>query len=446
MNLILKDAFEYSGKPTFQGLIKAEKKGEGFYKKYSEFIEALEPKNIYNIISNTTRNIATSYFRLKGLLSNTHHSQHINFTQVFFQENSKEDLDFHLSDVNKNGEDGQYKINPNSSALHPHNIHLHHFEGVEFNETIQQFMKEEGNPLIKLSNFLETYFSTKIANSTDHHYFDHFKHKTCVSALKKKLLQSYFYEHIFGFINNIKYKHGKILKKINDYLELELELMHTKKDKKSGNSSGGDEIIRMFEIADHFITSHLSNVIVDEEEKKAYEDFKNYYTLFMRSFNFNSDIVELFSSRVFEQIYKHLRSYFYLNQNKSEGISIDEKTEKINKKLILVSSHDFYLTSNLWFLGVNANQFNYEYNDEINLLLHYENNELFLELKYNDKEIVPDFCEKDPNRINVCKFDKYMEFIQKRIHKEELLEDFCNLKIDKFPEYIDRVSHLKDDL
>ncbi len=120
--------------------------------------------------------------------------------------------------------------------------------------------------------------------------------------------------------------------------------------------------------------------------------------------------------------------------------------EKIKKKLILISSHDTHLSANIWFLGINGNLYDYNFNDELNLILHYEDNELFLEIKYNDRTIVPQFCEKHPKRENICQFESYIDFIKKRIHKEELLNDFCNEVIEKFPEYLERENLIKDDL
>jgi len=100
----------------------------------------------------------------------------------------------------------------------------------------------------------------------------------------------------------------------------------------------------------------------------------------------------------------------------------------------------------MWFLGINANSYDYNFNDELTLILHYQDNELFMEIKYNDKFVLPEFCERHPKRPNLCVFDKYIEFIKKRIHNDGLLNDFCNEVIDKFPAYLERESHFKEDL
>lgn len=470
---------------------------------------------------------------MKGILSNTQHREHINFHEIFhnssflnknFSNQISENVDFNVNLSEQDFIETKNIIFKNLTYIHDHSIHKHHFENIDFNETIQLFLKEEGNSIKRITKFLTKNFNTFIPSEKDMHYFGQLKNQKCAKAILTKFFDSFLFEHILDFLNKIKDKHGETLKRFYDYLENKENEIY-EKDKRSLKAYKSHEYLKLFIISDFIVSSYLSDLKLSEDEKKAYEDLKGYYNLVIRSINFSSDVVELFSSKIFEEIVKEIKSYIKLFKDKSNDLilykkglfkenknsndfynnkeKIDKniesiineeiseinkkrKDQKINinliknnkqekeskdnldmkknhpklentkeveiniknlvKKLILISSHDTHISANMWFLGINANSHDYNYNDELTLILHFEDEEMYLEIKYNDKTVVPDFCERHPKKSNICVFDKYLDFIEKRIHRDELLNDFCNEVIDKFPAYLERKTNIKDDL
>ena len=348
----------------------------------------------------------TTYFKLKGLLSNTKHAGHLNFTNLFHNKTNWKNESFHE---------------------------------INFNVTLDNLFKDQKNSILKITNFLKYNFNTIIPKSEDTHYFGHLRNRMCSKTIIKKFFDSFLFKHIQDFLVNIKAKHSKTLKKFYEYFENKDNKNISEDERLALKNYDRHEHLKLFIISDFIVASHLSDLELTQEEKNTISDLKGYYSLIIKSINFSSDVVELFSSKLFEGIINEIKEFYYL-KNKEKS-----KTKKIKKKLILVSSHDTYISANLWFLGVNGNEFDYSYNDELNLILHLINNELLLEIKYNNKTVVPQFCERDPIYTNFCEFKKYMEWLEKRVHREELLNDFCNEDIEKFPSYSERTSHLNDE-
>ena len=194
-------------------------------------------------------------------------------------------------------------------------------------------------------------------------------------------------------------------------------------DKKLVKEFSRHEYFKLMIISDFITAGYLSDLKhkLTQEEINVFQDMQSYYLMTVRAGHYDSDIIELFSSRIFEEIIREIKGYVKIfNENKNKNTDEDNKKilEKINKKLLLVSSHDTYISYHIYFLGINGNNFNYDYNDELSLILHYDEKrkELFLEIKYNDKRIVAEYCQKDPNRENICEFESYLHFIEKRIH------------------------------
>jgi len=329
--------FEYTGKPTFQGLLNAERKGEAFYNQYPDFIESLDPKNIKNIISNVTRNLVTSYFKLKGLLSNTQHAKHIDFHDIFnlnftnskaFQNygNNIKSFDAHIN-ISKQELDSKTTYeNSTLGKLHDHKMHKHHFENFNFNETIRSFLTDEVSSIKRISKFLTENFNTFIPSEEEMFYFGQLKNKKCAKAIMKKFFDSFLFQHILDFLGKIKDKYGETLKKFYDYLEnAENEIYENEKGNLKRYNS--HEYLKLFVISDFIVSSYLSNMNLTDDEKKAFEDLKAYYNLVIRSINFSSDVVELFSSKVFEEILKEIVIYKNLLINRNE-----ENTEKYKNR------------------------------------------------------------------------------------------------------------------
>ena len=88
----------------------------------------------------------------------------------------------------------------------------------------------------------------------------------------------------------------------------------------------------------------------------------------------------------------------------------------------MFSWHDFTLSALLRALNINRNNYYYEFNDEINIiLLKNQTNQYFIRILYNNSEINLPFCDK-----KFCKVDEFLKFIKSKFHysNEEMI-DYC---------------------
>ncbi len=101
--------------------------------------------------------------------------------------------------------------------------------------------------------------------------------------------------------------------------------------------------------------------------------------------------------------------------------------DKDKKKIIFLSAHDLYLGGFLIGLGLEHDKFNYEFNDEINIILFKKNEKMFVKIEYNDTQLKLPFnngnYESEVEKL-IELFDKLTNFDYDKIMK------FCKLEIE----------------
>lgn len=98
---------------------------------------------------------------------------------------------------------------------------------------------------------------------------------------------------------------------------------------------------------------------------------------------------------------------------------------KSNKRLILVSGHDFTLSTILHALGVNRDKYFYSYNDEINIKLIKDNDKYFIQIEYNDEPL--SFIKTKSNDSNQCSIAEFKKLIYKyNGYSNEQVLNYCN--------------------
>ena len=101
--------------------------------------------------------------------------------------------------------------------------------------------------------------------------------------------------------------------------------------------------------------------------------------------------------------------------------------EKDKKKIIFLSAHDLYLGGFLIGLGLEHENFHYDFNDEINIVLFKKNNNNFVRIEYNDIQLKLPFgnnhYEVEVEKLMLL-FNKLSNFDYEKIMK------FCKLEIN----------------
>lgn len=110
------------------------------------------------------------------------------------------------------------------------------------------------------------------------------------------------------------------------------------------------------------------------------------------------------------------------------------KNSEDQKKIILFSAHDLYLNCLLNFLEIeDKNQFQYDFDDEINFIIFKKNNDskLYFKVEYNDEFLEIPLSTLENKKE--CELDKIMDKISKEylIHNFNEIMDFCNFKQTK---------------
>jgi hypothetical protein len=102
--------------------------------------------------------------------------------------------------------------------------------------------------------------------------------------------------------------------------------------------------------------------------------------------------------------------------------------DKDKKKIIFLSAHDLYLGGFLIGLGLEHDNFYYEFNDEINIILFKKNENMFVKIEYNDIQLKLPFnngnYESEIEKL-IKLFDKLTNFDFEKIMK------FCKLEIEE---------------
>ena len=110
------------------------------------------------------------------------------------------------------------------------------------------------------------------------------------------------------------------------------------------------------------------------------------------------------------------------------------KNAEDQKKIILFSGHDLYLTCLLNFFEIkDKSKFQYYFDDEINLIIYRKKNDgkLYFRLEYNEDSLEIPFSTLDNKKE--CELDTIMDKIEKEylIHSFDEIMDFCRLKNTK---------------
>ena len=211
--------------------------------------------------------------------------------------------------------------------------------------------------------------------------------------------------------NNEKYK--KLISSIKEALNLInprlINIINEYHNCKYYDNYPLPEYFKYIYIIDYLNHHNNQNELSNEEKelKRLFNEFNIYKTV-LDITNEENNINILFVNRIMINIAKE--------------IELSISNNPLSKQLVMFSGHDFTLSALLRALNINRNNYYYEFNDEINIiLLKNQTNQYFIRILYNNSEINLPFCDK-----KFCKVDEFLKFIKSKFHysNEEMI-DYC---------------------
>jgi hypothetical protein len=174
--------------------------------------------------------------------------------------------------------------------------------------------------------------------------------------------------------------------------------------------------LKVFYVVDYLERNLENNITLDKDDIIAKEYLQGYSKVILDLPGKYPSLQMLFLSKFYSEILKNFDSRINNHKNKV--------------KIVLFSGHDVNLAVMMTSLSPNdSNKYQYEFNDEINFILHEINDDYYVSIKYNDDDIdMRVICEDDiviKENINLCEYEKFQRFADQFIVEENMLRNFC---------------------
>lgn len=267
------------------------------------------------------------------------------------------------------------------------------------------FNKEIDPPKDSIKNFLKESLNTEFSND---YMFSILDHKGC----KKRVEEIFVLNNI---TNNLSIKAYNITTSYPEIIDPLLEQYE----------EAADHYLKVFYIADYLVRI-LENSENSDYQYRLKDVLKDYYKNVVDLTSREPTLVKLFTSQIYATMFKHFQE------------KINNKDQD-NVKLVLFSAHDITLSTILESLKLDFNNFNYDFNDEINFFVYEFADDFYFSIKYNNQELPISFC----GGKKLCNYSKLKQFLINSASSEEELNKYCTGELENL---IPKNDDKKDEL